>query len=179
MFLYLHGFRSDSTSCKAELFRGYFKEKILIPDYPIEPENAISYLEKIIKTNSVEGIIASSLGGYYATYLSEKYNIKTILINPSVKPYKTTRKHLGVNTKFNGKKFEWKESHLDELAKLKIEKPNQNNYLVFLQTADNVLDYRVALDFYKGSQMVIEEGGNHQFEGLDKYLDKITSFLNH
>jgi len=179
LFLYLHGFRSDSKSYKAGLFKGHFKDKILIPDYPIEPENAIPHLKKIIEENGIKGMIASSLGGYYATYLSEMYEMKTILINPSVKPYETTRKYLGENTKFNSKKFEWKESHLHRLAELKVEEPKPNNYLIFLQTADDVLDYKVALNFYKGCKMIIEEGGSHKFEGLDNHLDIITSFLNH
>ena len=100
-----------------------------------------------------------------------------MLINPSVKPYKTTKKYLGTNTKSNGEEFEWKKKHLDRLAEFKVEKPNQNNYLLFLQNGDDVLDYRVALDFYKGCRMVVEEGGNHRFKGLDRYFDEITSFL--
>ncbi len=178
MFLYLHGFRSNSKSKKAKILEEHFREKIITPDYPIEPENAIPYLENIIKANNITGILASSLGGYYATYLSEKYNLPTVLINPSVKPYETTRSYLGINTKFSGERFEWKESHLEGLGKLKVEKPKQKNYLILLNSGDEVLDYSVALDFYQGCKKVVEEGGSHQFENLENYLEKITSFLD-
>ena len=177
MFLYVHGFRTTYRSYKAGLAKGHFKEELFIADHPVQPRRAIAYLEKTIEENSIKGMIASSLGGYYATYLSEKYNLKTVLINPSVKPYETTKSYLGTNTKSNGEEFEWKEKHLGRLAELKIEKPKQENYLLFLQTGDDVLDYKVALDFYKGSRMIVEQNGNHRFKGLDRYFDEITSFL--
>ncbi|NPA73490.1 MAG: hypothetical protein GXO12_02150 [Epsilonproteobacteria bacterium] len=177
MILYIHGFRTTNRSYKAGLLKGHFKEKLIIADHPVQPRKAIAYLEKVIEENDIKGIIASSLGGYYATYLSEKYGLKAVLINPSVKPYETTRKYLGINSKTNGEEFEWKEKHLERLAEFKVQKPNPDNYFLFLQMGDDVLDYKVALDFYKGAKMVVEEGGNHRFKGLDRYFDEITSFL--
>ncbi len=179
MYLYMPGFRATCKSYKSGLFKGHFKENIFISNHPVQPQKAIAYLENIISEENIKGIIASSLAGYYATYLSEKHNLKAVLINPSVKPYTTTRKYLGLNTKTNGEEFIWKEKHLEELEKLKVEKPTLKNYLLLLQSGDNVLDYKVALNFYNGCKTIVEDGGNHGFEGLDRHLDKITLFLNH
>jgi predicted esterase YcpF (UPF0227 family) len=136
-------------------------------------------LEEIIETQNIKGIIASSLGGYYATYLSQKYNLKTILINPSVIPYKTTTKYLGANTKDNGDKFIWEEKHLDMLREFKVNKENLKleNFLLFLQRGDEVLDYREADKFYSGVKLIIEDGGDHKFKGLTRYLEDISKFL--
>ncbi len=44
-------------------------------------ENTIKYIDN----NTYDIIlVGSSLGGYYSIYIGEKYNLKTILINPSV-----------------------------------------------------------------------------------------------
>ena len=178
MILYIHGFRTTKISYKAGLLKGHFKDRIYVADHPVQPKKAIEYLEDVIQKKRIKGIISSSLGGYYATYLSEKYNLKTVLINPSVKPYETTRKYLGINTKPNNETFEWKEKHLEQLKELYVSKPTQENYFLFLQMADDIINYKVALDFYKGSRMVVEEGGNHRFKGFDRYFDTISSFFN-
>lgn len=177
MILYIHGFRATKTSYKAGLLKGHFKDKIYIADHPVEPKKAIEYLEDVIQKKKITGIIASSLAGYYATFLSEKYDLKTALINPSVMPYETTREYLGINTKQDNETFEWKEKHLEQLKELYVEKPTQENYFLFLQMADAIIDYKVALDFYKGSRMVVEEGGDHSFKGFERYFETISSFL--
>ena len=50
------------------------------------------------------------------------------------------------------------------------------SYLVLLQTADEVLDYRAAADYYRDHQLCIEAGGNHRFENLADHLAAIDQF---
>ena len=40
------------------------------------------------------------------------------------------------------------------------------------------LDYRLAVDKYKGCRSVIQEGGHHGFEGFDRILPGIFAFFN-
>ncbi len=179
MILYIHGFRTTITSHKAELLTDYYgAENIIIADHSFIPAQAIQDLEKIIEAQNITSIIASSLGGYYATYLSEKYNLKTVLINPSVRPYETLKKAIGQNERQDGIKFTWKEEHLKMLEAFKVTHPTIENYFLFLQKGDEVLDYRIALEFYKGCKLVIEEGGNHRFKGFGRFFDEVGSFLN-
>lgn len=179
MLLYIHGFRTTINSHKSKVFKEYYKDKIIISDHPYEPLNAINYLEKVIKKHNITGIIASSIGGFYATYLCEKYKIKTVLINPSVKPYKTTTKYLGINTTIDGDEFKWKKKHLKQLDKLKIKHLKKKNYYIFLQTGDEVLNYKVAKKRYTGAKMLIETGGNHRFKNIERFFGDISEFLNH
>ncbi len=180
MILYIHGFRTTPNSFKAKHLKSHFKNDLFISDHSTVPTEAIAELEDIIKSKNITGIIASSLGGFYATYLSEKYNLKTVLINPSVKPYNTTKKYLGENIKDSGEKFLWTEEHLEMLKSFKINQKDLklNNYFLFLQTGDEVIDYRVAKEFYNGVKLVLEEGGNHRFKGFERFFNKITDFLN-
>jgi len=178
LILYIHGFRTTNNSYKSQLLKAHYGDKLIASNHSFVPQQAIKDLEKIIEEQNITGIISSSLGGYYATYLSQKYNLKTVLINPSVKPYATTKKYLGENTKDNGEPFVWKAKHLKMLEAFKVEKLNLNNFFLFLQTGDEVLDYRVAQSFYNGAKLVIEENGNHRFKGFERFFDEVLLFLN-
>ena len=87
--LYLHGFNSSPDSAKAKIFQSFVKKKksksLLVPDLPISPKETILLLEEIIKAHKKEvSLIGSSLGGFYAAYLAEKYKLKSVLINPVI-----------------------------------------------------------------------------------------------
>ncbi|MEI8649578.1 YqiA/YcfP family alpha/beta fold hydrolase [Paraglaciecola sp. Hal342] len=53
------------------------------------------------------------------------------------------------------------------------------NYWVLLQTADETLDYRQAEKKYMGAKLTIEEGGDHSFQGYERFLKDIFQFLLH
>jgi len=178
LILYIHGFRTTVESHKAQILKEYYHlDNIFIADHSLIPAEAIQDLENIIEEKNITAIIASSLGGYYATYLSEKYNLKTALINPSVTPYKTLEKCLGENERQDGLKFILTQEHLNTLEQLKVENPTLENYFLFLQKGDEVLDYQIANEFYKGCKLVIEEGGNHRFKGFGRFFDDVSEFL--
>ena len=179
MLLYIHGFRTTSHSHKATLLKNHYQDKLIASAHSFVPDEAIKNLEENIETYNIKGVIASSIGGFYATYLSQKYNLKTVLINPSIKPYKTTKRYLGENKRQDGTKFIWKEKHLEMLKKYKVEQQDLNlkNFHLFLQKGDEVLDYRVAKKFYHGSERIIEKGGNHRFDRFERYFDDVSDFL--
>jgi len=179
LILYIHGFRTTKNSHTSRLLKKYFKSKIILAQYPIKPKDAIKYLENIIKTKNITSIIASSLGGFYATFLSNKYNLKTILINPSVNPYKTTKEYLGKNTTHDGMQFKWKKKYLKQLEKLNVKQKNlkHKNFYLLLQKADTVLNYKIARKRYNKGQFLIEKQGSHRFENLDRHFNSICSFI--
>ena len=88
--LYLHGFNSSSNSSKAKTFKNSefvknLKNEIILPNLPVSPEEAIEDILKILENFNIKGsLIGSSLGGFYATYFSDTYNLKSVNINPVV-----------------------------------------------------------------------------------------------
>lgn len=50
-------------------------------------------------------LVGSSLGGFYSRYLSQKYNIKAVLINPCLDPCDIIKQFLGENTSSDGSKY--------------------------------------------------------------------------
>lgn len=178
LILYIHGFRTTAQSSKANILKKHFNDTIVIADFRVSPADAIEDLERLITKHSITGIIASSLGGFYASYLSERHNIKTVLINPSIAPYETTRRYLGKNTRDDGSVFIWNERDIDDLCSYIVKVPNTKNYCIFLQAGDEILDYTVAKNHYDGSKMIIEEGGNHRFDQFERYFYEVEAFLS-
>jgi hypothetical protein len=175
--LFLHGFSSCGKGQKSTLLKAYFgKERVLTPNLPYAPFEVMPFLESIFEEESVDLIIGSSLGGFYATLLAEKYSMKAVLLNPSTEPYKTLRIHVGWQQRYcDNEVFEFKPIYIDQLKSLK-EHSVHGKYLVLLQSGDEVLDYRQAQQFYDRHRVVVEYGGNHRFENLADYLCMIKNF---
>ncbi len=184
MIIFIHGFGSSGKGSKAELFRKYFKEKnipFIAPSLSYVPKLAISTLEELIDSYSNVSLIGSSLGGFYSIYLSNRYNLKAVLINPAVKSEKTLKRHIKQKeystNYYDGSSFEWRESHLEMLKRYIVDKPNEKNIFLLLQKGDEVLDYKDALKKLPNAKKIVENGGNHSFSGIERYFDEIREFL--
>jgi len=179
MILYIHGFRTTKNSHTSQILKQYFKKDIIISEHPVNPKDAIKYLENIIETHNITAIIASSLGGYYATYLATKYNLKAVLINPSVNPYRTTKTYLGKNTTQDGVEFFWKKKHLKQLVKYKVKQKElqSKKFYLLLQKGDPILNFKVAKKRYPKAKKTIEKGGTHRFKNLKRHLKAVSSFI--
>ena len=182
MILYIHGFGSSAEGTKSKQFREYFKtlgESFIAPLLSYIPALAIGTLEDIIEASSEDvKIIGSSLGGFYSMYLAQKYNLKAVLINPSIYPEITLKRAIGHGMSYyDNSTYEWNLLHVESLKKYKTDKLNQKNIMLLLQKGDDLLDYKEAKQFLPDSMMFIEEGGSHNFEGIERYYEKIEAFL--
>jgi len=154
--IYIHGFNSSPESTKAKIIGGALdqldidSDHYLVPSLAYEPEQAISELtddiETLLARNEEVYLIGSSLGGYYATYLAEKYQLKAVLVNPAVKPYELLMDYLGLNKNiYTGEEYEISEAHMEQLKALDVlETKHAENYLLLVQTDDETLDYHQA-----------------------------------
>ena len=186
--LYLHGFNSSPGSHKAGVLHDYMKRKGLsdridIPEIPAAPVDAIGLLQqraKEITKRYALSLVGSSLGGFYATWLAEKYNCPAVLINPAIKPHELLRKYLGENINYyTDQSWVLDEEHIRQFRELYIDKvSNPQRYLLMLQTGDETLDYREALEKYSTSPSIVEQGGSHEFSEFERHLDKILDFCD-
>ncbi len=178
MILYIHGFASCGDSNKTRLLKEHFNN-VISPDVPVDPDEAISFLQKTIVDNDVSLIIGSSLGGFYAAYLAEKFQIKAVLLNPSTQPFLTLAPYVGTNEFFcSGETFQWTKEHITKLFSYAVSKDSiKAPVLVLLQKGDEVLDYSKAEEVYKDYKVIVQEGGNHRFENLNEYIGIIAEFI--
>ena len=177
MLLYIHGFGKTINSEKSKVLKSYFGENIIISDHSFVPDIAVAELEKMVEENNIEGVIGSSLGGFYATYLSAKYGLKAVVSNPSVQPSVTTKDYLGKRELEDGSIFVWKQEYMNMFEKFKVEKPCVKNFFILLQKGDDVLDYRMAQNYYDGAKMIVQDGGNHSFVGYEEFFEEMKEFL--
>ena len=186
MILVIHGFGSAGKGGKAMLFRDYFKGKgqpCIAPSLSYIPDLAMDTLEQLIESYDNVTLVGSSLGGYYAIYLAEKYGLKAVLINPAVDSSTTLKRRV---EEMNGKAinyhdnsyFTWNMKHVKMLEKYKVDEVKNGNYFLLLQTGDDVLDYKEAVAKLPNAQTLIEEGGTHPFEGIERHLEGISDFLS-
>ena len=176
--LYLHGFASCGEGNKSSELKKYFaEENILSPDLSPSPFDTIEMIEELLKSESIGLIIGSSLGGFYATYFAEKYQMKAVLLNPSTQPWETLAAYVGWQQRFCDEEvFEFKSVYLEQLKTLQV-MPEKGKYLLLLQSEDEVLDYNKAQSLYNKHKVIVEYGGNHRFENIHDYMSMIENFI--
>ncbi len=189
--LYVHGFNSSPLSIKAEQTRLYLAQYypevgFYCPQLATSPRAAITQLEDIIsakKNSNVWYLIGSSLGGYFSSYLSEKYNLAAVLVNPAIRPYELLKDYIGEQTNpYTQEIYQVTPEYMHQLKVIEQIAPNndseqKNNYLVMVQTGDEVLDYQQAVEKYQHCRLEVQEGGDHSFIDFDKSLPAIADFF--
>ena len=184
LILYIHGWNSYKDARKAVLLKNEINsnknfevDSITLKSHPKEAIQQLSnYIEDHKEQRKVH-LIGSSLGGYYATFLSEKYNLKAAMINPAVWAYKIFKNDMGTNENLNtGEKYFIDDLWVQSLKDIFIENITVKNYLVLLQTGDQTLNYKFAKQYFEGSNIIVDEGGSHSFENLEL---KIPEMLLH
>jgi len=186
MIIYIHGFASSAYSNKAQILKKEFSEhshNIIAPSLSHIPTLAIETLKELIEAFSIYEevyLIGSSLGGYYALYLSHLYNIPAVLINPALQPEFTLKKYIPSTTNYyDGSEFEYRQSHIESLQKYRVEESSTSNIFLMLQKGDEVIDYTIALKKLNGVKTVVEEGGDHSFRGVERYTQDIEEFFSY
>lgn len=183
--LYIHGFLSSPQSYKAQKTKEWLAEchpeiRFVAPElspYPFDVRDTL--------TQIVEGLVGrvylmgSSLGGFWSTYLAERYDLPAVLINPACEPHKLLPRYVGqtVQNYHSEQSYHLSQQHVDELAEIgaaPMTKPE--NYWLMAQTGDETLDYRLAVAKYAGARQLVEEGGNHGFEHFERHLPATVSF---
>lgn len=180
MLVYLHGFNSSPESHKAQVLRRFMAERGLEHEYacpalPPLAADAMRAIQPLIARRPC--FLGSSLGGFYATYLAEKHGLKAVLINPAIDPHIGLRAYLGPQKNLHsGEPYELTEEHLREWQALYVERVTPRRYLLIVETGDEVLDYRRAVERYAGAEQVVVPGGDHSLQSFPQHLPRILDF---
>ena len=185
MIIYIHGFASSGFGSKPQKFKEYFEDEIMTLSLPTIPNLAVDTLEQIIEAflNKEEDVflVGSSLGGFYALFLANKYDLKAVLINPAVNPWGSLDRFEGVDfvtNYYDNSRFEFNQNHIKSLKNYEVNFiKNPENFITLLQEDDEVLDFTEAATKLEETELIIEEGGSHSFENIERYFRKINSFF--
>jgi len=184
MILYLHGFNSTPQSAKARYFRRYLEERgrggeLVCPQLPHRPSLAVQAAEAELSRFPQQQLtlVGSSLGGFYATWLAEKHDLRAALINPAIDPHLGLRAYLGPQQPYHGgERYELTEQHLREWQALFVTKVRPERYLLLVETGDEVLDYRAAVRKYLGAKQIVVQGGDHSLATFPDHVPLILNF---
>jgi hypothetical protein len=181
MLIYIHGFNSSPASAKAKLVKARLEAlgrgaEFVAPAVPPSPAQAADVLDALALRHRGAALIGSSLGGYYATWLAEKHAMKAVLLNPAVRPYELLAPMVGLQKRFHtGEEYVFTSGHVAELRALEVERISPSRYLLVVTTGDEVLDYRWAVERYRGCRQIVIEGGDHGLSDFGNYLDAVLA----
>lgn len=186
MILYLHGFQSSPHSFKAQVIAGKLKglnreNEYICPQLLSSPAKSVELALKLASQYPPESIavIGSSLGGYYANWIAEKLECRAVLLNPVINPWKI--KILGDSPDRSDLRvrewLEFIEKYEQELKSIQISKITRpQRYMLIAAKGDQLLDWRMMQQHYRGAMQTIIEGSDHGLSDFEQYLDDVLSF---
>jgi predicted esterase YcpF (UPF0227 family) len=180
--IYLHGFNSSPASSKVGVIQREFARRglaadLLAPALPHSPAAASTLLADIARRYPRAALVGSSLGGYYATWLVEKFALRAVLLNPAVRPYELLDGYIGRQKNYHtGEEYDFTALHVAELRALEIDAITPGRYLLLAATGDAVLDYHCAVERYRGARQIVIEGSDHSLSNFADYIDPVLEF---
>ena len=186
--IYLHGFNSSGNATKSQILRAAIEKnapeiEYYSPTLIHHPEKAIAELQAILDEQSEQFrfcFVGSSLGGFFAIYFANRYaDSKAILINPAIKPWETMHEYYGhYENAATAEKFEVTEKFVSSLKAFGVlEIRNPERFLLLLQTDDEVIDYKNALNAFPNSPYIIRTGGGHTFTDFPEVISDVMKFI--
>ena len=189
--LYLHGFRSSPDSVKARK-TAEIVQKLhpnvtwWCPQLPASPRQAMALLQSGAAHWPLDctAIVGSSLGGFYATWLSKAWSCPAVLLNPAVHPARDLAQYIGEHPVWHdpSQKVYFEAAFVQELLDLEAQ-PSTSvtgpapQTLALIAQGDEVLDWREMLARHGGGQVRLIEGSDHALSDFDLYLPEILEFL--
>lgn len=190
MLVYLHGFNSGAASGKAAWLRQHLPGyTVLAPTYPThDPGRAPGFLREYFTRVRREHpddnkllLVGSSLGGFWARHLAVDLNAGMVLINPAIHPDTDLLDVVGPNVnEATGEHYLLTEAQVRAFAHVKQTRCNPTiPTLLLLDEGDDLLDYRVAQEYYRGcGKTIVYPGGSHRFDHLPEALSEILTLYN-
>lgn len=119
--LYIHGASSSGASSTAKNISELLPHtKVIAPDLPVNPKEALSLLHEICKSEIPDVVIGTSMGGMFA---QQMHGFRKILVNPAFHVSEFMRRNLGIQPFLNERKdgatfYEITSSLCDEYKKI-------------------------------------------------------------
>lgn len=200
--IYIHGLDSDANSTKGILLEDYcrsYHSDIVVhrPDLNQSPQVVFDNLLNLVRrlgTHSKVVLVGSSLGGYFATLVSNEIGCSALLINPSTQPHLTLQRfedNVNMDTlKSDSDKDKvlhttvggWKMTKADlqwfsQHQLVCVENPRQ--VAVMLKQGDELLDANLSAAFYRqqGASVNIQKGGDHRFSDFSNHLPQVLETI--
>ena len=185
--LYLHGFRSSPASAKARQMAAHVAQHhpavtFWCPQLPPSPQAAMALVAQGIAQwpREAMGVIGSSLGGFYASWVAQHAGCPSVMLNPAVDPARDLARYIGEQTTWQNpeERFYFLPEYIAELQALDLRgQPARAPELAIIAKGDEVLDWREMTARYPQAELCLLEGGEHALSDFEDHLPRITRFL--
>jgi len=185
--IYLHGFRSSPQSTKAIRLAAWFaahRPDVVwrCPQLPASPAAALDDVLAEISgwPRDRMAVIGSSLGGFYATAVAERFGCRAVVLNPAVDPARDLASTVGTTTAWHSDEpFVFRAEYVDELRRIAPPPAltDRGRYLAVIAKGDEVLSWREMSARYAGCRVRLVEGSDHALSDFDAHLPEVIAFL--
>lgn len=192
--LYLHGFRSSPQSAKALQVAARVRSQHpgvvwCCPQLPPSPREAAQLMRRLTDDWPAErmAVIGSSLGGFYARWLSLLRGCVAALLNPAPFPQRDLAKYIGEHPVWQNpdEHIFFRAEFVDELAALADDihrlapaRPaTPERLFALISEKDEVLDWREMLAFCAGGSIHRLPEGDHAIADFDRHIERLFGFL--
>lgn len=166
--VYFHGYGSSANSDKVTELKKHFSEvySTNIPlDFDEAQKHLIDEIYKLLYSGRQLLFVGTSLGGYWATRMSNYFKVPAVIINPSCSPRTTLQRYGVPSSTF--------EKYVDLECTVGVPRT------VLLTKDDDVLDYKVAHSLFTGIACVkLFESGGHRFNQINTIVENINELHN-
>lgn len=213
--LYLHGFLSSELSDKGQWFAAQLNsakpmgdasskyasskshsqieiEALKLITYPTaQVEQTVTTIEEQLnqlrQSTSAVFIMGSSMGGFYAQYFGQKYQIPYIMINPALNIDELLSQHQGLHHNQRTSESTLVDEHyVKSIACYRVDSPDYTTpALLLMDEDDEVIDVEFCRKQYAQDKLQhlasttrIYNGGDHSFIHLDEAWLEINQFLS-
>lgn len=192
--IYLHGLDANPDANKAVITAKHAESlgiRTIRPDLNCPPDKVVAKILNLIQGNAECVLIGSSLGGYFATLLSDMTGTPAVLLNPSIRPDLSFRRflsdhcdggHLNDESVIYRTKGGW-EVKLGDLAWFEAHRlilKNPSKIRVLLKMGDELLDAHATKIFCEthGVSVIAQEGGDHRMSDYDCQVGQVLAWIS-
>ncbi len=174
--MYVHGFASSGSSGTVMMLRRYFPDwRVIAPDLPVDPFEALEMLRGLVHQERPEIVIGTSMGGMYTQQL---WGVPRIVVNPSFEMSRTLLfNHMGKHKYTAKRKDGVTEFRIDKSVVERFKQMEKSQFdgvcedekrLVYalFGTKDKIVNFRPLMAQLYGEERCLLFDGEHRFNDV-------------
>jgi predicted esterase YcpF (UPF0227 family) len=159
------------------------------PQLPPSPSEAMALVLQGVQDwpSAQMVVVGSSLGGFYARWLSLRLGCRAALLNPAVFPSRDLTQYIGEQTSWHDPSdtFHFRPEFVEQLRLLEADiarassrqAATPNDLFAIIAKGDEVLDWREMQTFCQGGALRLLPGSDHAISDFDEHIGALFDFL--
>ncbi len=184
-YLYIHGLNSDLNSRPYQSMSKFLKVVDLGHDYTKEANCSYTQLsdqiekniEEARKNNQTIKLFGTSLGGFWALYFANKYDLACMTFNPVTFPHQQLLPFVGKQqNEYSLAEYDLTDDIVKSYQNFELNKEMKIKPIILLGDIDELIPHNIALEFWKKNAycFIVEE--LHDVKDFAQYRSLMEMF---